>query len=895
MGKYSRVSIASSPAILRLFSDGLFPYNSRRRVSTMKRFLSLCAITAAMVLSARESHAQRRVLVFGPGGTQSVDALRSVPSVMTGPLRGEFTIATEAMWRSLTTAQFASYNAIWIDGGNCGGSASLMQPVTDTRLTWSPAITGHFEIIGSDSDFHIGHPGARKFTTNSYHYVTSGAGTGLFVSTSCIFAGATADTPVPWLQGIGDFRVTGDGCTDGQMLEPYGATHAVHLGIGAPTSAITLPGDLAWGCFTHSHFNRHPPSFNRVYSIGGLGPGRGVVIVNDRGGCVIDADCLPGQFCNRDAAGGEPVCRTTLGNGRECTTDMQCSSGICTEGVCCNARCSGACESCRNAGSVGLCSATNGAPVGARPACTNFGTTCGGRCDGMNRTECTFTPTTTECSSASCSGVVAVSSAFCDGRGSCGTPRRTECNPFVCGATACLTMCRTAADCATGFTCTDGRCVPTIPPGRACTSSAMCATGSCVDGVCCNTACTGQCEACDNPGMLGTCSPVRGAPHSPRAACVGTGVCAGTCDGTVRNACAYPNDQTQCGMPSCVAGRETPAAVCDGRGMCNMTSTARDCGRYACSGTACRTSCDTDIECASGNFCRDGVCTPRLPNGGRCTTTGQCASGNCVDGVCCNVACEGQCEACDVEGSVGTCSPVRGVPHTARPACAGAGPCLGVCDGTARTNCTYPGASIECRAPSCAEGTATNRGTCDGTGGCGTVRTAMCSPYTCNGTTCREMCAADAECITGYRCEMGRCVPRSALGGNCTTDAQCGAGGVCSGGVCCNERCDGQCQSCILLSRVGTCTPLPASTQTRASDGGRICVCDGIRGTCRDDPQPDASTPTDRPVSMDAAPPVQVIYTGAGCGCSAPGTSSNASSLALIATALAWVMARRRR
>ncbi len=851
-----------------------------------KLILAASALVAAVLASPGDAEAQRRVLVYGPGGRRAIDDLvTNVASVNSGPTRGEFTFATDAMWRSMTTSQFAAYNAIWIDGGSCTSDTSIMNAANDTRLTWSAAITGHFEIIGSDSDLHIGP--SRKFNTNSYHYVTSGAGTGLFMSTSCLYAGAAANTPVPWLQGIGDFRVTGDGCTDGQLLEPTGATHPVHIGISPPTSTIVMPGDLAWGCFTHSHFNQHPPSFQRVYSIGSLGPGRGVVIVNDRGGCVIDADCLPGQFCNRDPAGGDPTCRTTRGNGAACTTGTECTSGICTEGVCCNATCSGQCESCRNAGNVGLCTATTGAPVGTRPACVNAGTTCGGACNGSNRTECTYPATTTQCVAATCTGGVATSAAFCDGRGACGTPRRTDCNPYVCGPTACLTRCTADTDCATGLRCADGVCVTRIPAGMGCTTGAQCASGSCVDGVCCNTACNGQCEACDVPGSLGTCTAVTGAPHGVRRACGGSGVCAGTCDGSTRATCTFPNDQTMCGMPSCTAGVQTSVATCDGRGTC-LPPSMRDCGRYACGPSACRTSCDTDVECAAGSYCREGMCVVRQPNGGACTTTSQCASGNCVDGVCCNTACDGQCEACDNSGSVGTCSPTMGAPHGSRPACAGMGACAGTCDGTSRANCGYPGSSTECRAASCAEGQATNRGTCDGMGNCGMATVTNCAPYTCNGAECRSACASNMECSSGFRCEMGRCVPAGTLGSPCTRNDQCGMG-VCSGGVCCNVACEGACQSCVLPGRAGTCTPLPANTQI--ADAGQVCVCDGVQGTCR--AQPDAG-PVDASNPMDVGI-VNVGYQGAGCGCSAPGTTSNRSALGLAVAALAILGARRRR
>jgi len=53
-----------------------------------------------------------------------------------------------------------------------------------------------------------------------------------------------------------------------------------------------------------------------------------------------------------------------------------------------------------------------------------------------------------------------------------------------------------------------------------------------------------------------------------------------------------------------------------------------------------------------------------LANGATCGSSSECTSGDCVDGVCCNSACAGQCQACDVSGSVGTCTTLTsGAPH----------------------------------------------------------------------------------------------------------------------------------------------------------------------------------------------------------------------------------------
>lgn len=77
-----------------------------------KQFLAMGALLAAVALSAHDASAQRRVLVFGPGGQAAINDLRAnVPAVRdAGPTQGQFTIATEAMWRAMTTAQFAAYH-----------------------------------------------------------------------------------------------------------------------------------------------------------------------------------------------------------------------------------------------------------------------------------------------------------------------------------------------------------------------------------------------------------------------------------------------------------------------------------------------------------------------------------------------------------------------------------------------------------------------------------------------------------------------------------------------------------------------------------------------------------------------------------------------------------------
>jgi hypothetical protein len=85
---------------------------------------------------------------------------------------------------------------------------------------------------------------------------------------------------------------------------------------------------------------------------------------------------------------------------------------------------------------------------------------------------------------------------------------------------------------------------------------------------------------------------------------------------------------------------------------------------------------DPANECVGATACNGaGACVP-LVSGVACTLGAECASGNCVDGVCCNSACGGTCMACNLAGSQGTCS---NVPDNTDPAneCVGATSCNG--------------------------------------------------------------------------------------------------------------------------------------------------------------------------------------------------------------------------
>lgn len=70
--------------------------------------------------------------------------------------------------------------------------------------------------------------------------------------------------------------------------------------------------------------------------------------------------------------------------------------------------------------------------------------------------------------------------------------------------------------------------------------------------------------------------------------------------------------------------------------------------------------------------------TPLLENGSPCTTATECASGECVDDVCCDVPCDEECQGCALAGQEGVCTPLPALsacPLTPDGVCDGAAYC----------------------------------------------------------------------------------------------------------------------------------------------------------------------------------------------------------------------------
>ena len=302
-------------------------------------------------------------------------------------------------------------------------------------------------------------------------------------------------------------------------------------------------------------------------------------------------------------------------NGTACRLGTECQSGSCVDGVCCESGCAGQCQSCAEPGFLGKCVTISGTVRGARTACAGQGT-CASSCNGSDALQCHYPGTEKVCSPASCAGGTARIASTCNGTGACTTVASTPCASNLCAdATQCAGGCSATQPCAAGQYCQPGTnvCVPLKANGAACSQKIECASQACVDGFCCDTLCTGQCEACGEPGSVGRCVAVQGAPRgASRPPCAGVrDACRGTCNLTSTAQCSYHGAEVTCVPASCAGGSLTAASVCNSLGDCTTPPPATACHSGQCSTTPGQCLvCTPGLVCAGGLICdtSGGVC-----------------------------------------------------------------------------------------------------------------------------------------------------------------------------------------------------------------------------------------------------------------------------------------------
>ena len=285
--------------------------------------------------------------------------------------------------------------------------------------------------------------------------------------------------------------------------------------------------------------------------------------------------------------------------------------------------------------------------------------------------------------------------------------------------------------------------------------------------------------------------------------------------------------------PDAITPPDVPIQLPDAGGAC---TTATDCpgpcqtcaSSHACVAIAGQD--DPSGHCA-GTCDATGTCKSK--KGQACQTVAAgCASGTtCApDGICCDTACTGSCQACDIPGYLGTCTPVSsGGPHGNRALCGTDATCGGTCAGKADGTCSYP--TKNCGAgPSCA-GTdkAIGQSFCV-SGTCQTPAVQACQAgFACAGGVCNTTCQADTDCTAGNYCSGGACVAKKANGRPCTSaSANSCSSGICNGGVCCYTDC-GPCGLCSISGIVCDWTATGDSCGSNAvCNSSHACVaCDG--------------------------------------------------------------------
>ncbi len=175
------------------------------------------------------------------------------------------TIADEAKWRSMTTAEFARFNLIIIgDNIDWHPRAEYLQAAFETRAVWNPAITGRIVVQGIDAGFHTSHSmnvdAARTYVRTTMAWLTSGSGTALYVSSIA--------RDYDYLDGLGTWRSAYD---EGEAVTIVDAAHPIFAG----STAESLSN---WYITYHRTTDQHPAQL-RVAAT--AASGKPVILVRD--------------------------------------------------------------------------------------------------------------------------------------------------------------------------------------------------------------------------------------------------------------------------------------------------------------------------------------------------------------------------------------------------------------------------------------------------------------------------------------------------------------------------------------------------------------------------------------------------------------------------------------
>lgn len=259
-----------------------------------------------------------------------------------------------------------------------------------------------------------------------------------------------------------------------------------------------------------------------------------------------------------------------------------------------------------------------------------------------------------------------------DVAGSCPNGDPAACHTIAFAAECPAGRCNDKGECVDCLACDDAACVDRCN-GLSCAAPGDCKSGNCEQSTCCNAACPGPCQACDKPGLAGTCTRAPNGLQVP--GCTGNMLCGsdGTCMMQTKAAlgalcttsmqcqsglCRREYCQSMVGEP-CSEDLECDTNLCDPVTKTCKSCTGADAGTCP-AGMGCIMAsgrcqvglgqpAQTTEECAMGTV-QQFLCA--LPAGEACNGHHECVSRNCSNGTCtpqCSMA--AQC----IEG--GPCSP----------------------------------------------------------------------------------------------------------------------------------------------------------------------------------------------------------------------------------------------
>lgn len=322
-------------------------------------------------------------------------------------------------------------------------------------------------------------------------------------------------------------------------------------------------------------------------------------------------------------AGSEP--------GVACSTNDECKSDYCVDGVCCKSTCEGNCNRCNVGGSLGIC--------------TDVASDCTGNCD--------------YCDSGNCSANAALCAGNCDTCLGSGTA-------YNCAAD--VSLCDTAGNCeqcsgsGTAFNCG--------PKDADCTGNCDVCSGTGLGPYNCAanaTLCTGNCDVCSGSGTAFSCA-------AKATLCTGNcAVCSGS--GTAFS-CAADNTKCSNTWSSCYCSGSGTIFNCRSCGVC------KNCSNHRCSVDEYTNWGAGFYGCARGTGnnmqrCYDGDCKRCSDGGGKMLpwagTCSYCTSWQSADRLMCwrvkttqyNLSCTNVC------GSFGGCVPQNWDDTTTCQVCQG--------------------------------------------------------------------------------------------------------------------------------------------------------------------------------------------------------------------------------